>query len=50
MTSASDFVIENGVLKKYTGPGGNVIIPENVMSIDGMAFYPGAQEPASTGA
>ena len=23
MSSASDFVIENGVLTKYTGPGGD---------------------------
>ena len=28
MSSASDFVIENGVLKKYVGPGGDVVIPE----------------------
>ena len=28
MSNASDFIIENGVLKKYVGPGGDVVIPE----------------------
>jgi hypothetical protein len=28
MSNASDFVIENGVLKNYVGPGGDVVIPE----------------------
>ena len=28
MSSASDFVIENGVLTEYKGPGGDVVIPE----------------------
>ena len=28
MSNASDFIIENGVLKKYTGVGGDVVIPE----------------------
>ena len=35
----SDFVIENGVLKEYTGKGGNVVIPEDVTSIGAWAFY-----------
>ena len=30
MSNASDFVIENGVLTKYKGFGGKVIIPEEV--------------------
>lgn len=34
----SDFVIENGVLMKYAGPGGNVIIPSGVTAIDPNAF------------
>ncbi len=34
MSSASDFVIENGVLTKYDGPGGNVTVPKDVMSIE----------------
>ena len=34
----SDFVIENGVLKKYTGAGGDIIIPEGVTAIGGGAF------------
>ena len=28
MGSAKDFIIENGILKNYIGPGGDVIIPE----------------------
>ena len=39
MSSASDFIIENGVLKKYTGPGGDVVIPEGVTEIGFGAFY-----------
>ena len=38
MSNASDFVINNGVLEKYVGPGGNVVIPDSVMSIDEEAF------------
>ena len=36
--SINDFVIENGVLKKYKGPGGDVVIPDSVTSIAGSAF------------
>ncbi|HJB57316.1 MAG TPA: leucine-rich repeat domain-containing protein [Candidatus Flavonifractor intestinipullorum] len=36
--SQPDFVIENGVLTKYQGPGGDVIIPEGVTSISWWAF------------
>ena len=32
MSNASDFVIENGILKRYVGPGGDVIIPEGGMN------------------
>lgn len=39
MSNASDFVIENGVLTKYVGPGGDVIIPEGVTEIGRRAFY-----------
>ncbi len=38
----SDFVIENGVLKKYVGPGGDVVIPDGVRRIkgkEGMADF-----------
>ena len=35
----SDFVIENGVLKQYVGPGGDVVIPEGVTRIDRWAFF-----------
>ena len=30
MGNASDFVIENGVLKKYIGAGKNVVISDDV--------------------
>lgn len=35
----TDFVIENGVLREYTGPGGDVAIPEGVTEIGKSAFY-----------
>ena len=38
MGSNSDFVIENGVLTKYTGPGGEVAIPAGVTRIEDGAF------------
>ena len=38
MSSASDFVIKNGVLTKYVGPGGDVTVPEGVTSIGDGAF------------
>lgn len=38
MSNPSDFVIENGVLKKYVGPGGDVVIPAGVTSIGKEAF------------
>ena len=38
MSSVSDFVIENGILKKYVGNGGDVVIPEGVTSIGDHAF------------
>lgn len=34
----SDFTIENGVLTKYNGSGGDVIIPDGVTSIGDFAF------------
>ena len=43
MSNASDFIIENGVLTKYVGPGGDVVIPEGVTEIGADAFRaPGA--------
>ncbi len=36
--SNSDFVIESGVLKKYIGAGGEVVIPEGVITIVEKAF------------
>lgn len=38
MSDSKDFVIENGVLKKYNGPGGEVVIPEGVTEIGWGAF------------
>ena len=38
MSNINDFVIENGVLKKYQGQGGDVVIPEGVTSIGDSAF------------
>ena len=38
MSNPSDFVIENGVLKKYAGPGGNVVIPTEVTEIGNKVF------------
>lgn len=34
----SDFVIENGVLKKYNGKDENVVIPEGITTIGFTAF------------
>ena len=33
-----NFVIEDGVLKEYTDPGGDVMIPEGVTEIGAYAF------------
>ena len=38
MEEFGDFVIENGVLTKYIGPGGDVIIPDGVTEIGKGAF------------
>mgnify|MGYP000022649395 CR=1 FL=1 len=38
MRGNSDFVIENGVLKEYTGSGGDVVIPEGVTEIGAGVF------------
>jgi len=35
----SDFIIENGILKRYTGVESNVNIPEGVTQISNYAFY-----------
>lgn len=38
MSNTCDFVIDNGVLEKYVGPGGDVIIPTGVTTIGFHAF------------
>ena len=38
-TADPDFEITDGVLTKYTGAGGDVVIPEGVTSIGDQAFY-----------
>lgn len=38
MSSANDFIISNGVLTKYVGPGGDVTVPDGVTSIGMDAF------------
>ena len=38
MSNPNDFVIKNGVLKKYVGPGGDVVVPDGVTSIGMDAF------------
>ena len=39
MSNLKDFVIENGVLKKYKGKDGDVVIPDGVISIGDGAFW-----------
>ena len=38
MSSNNDFEVENGVLVKYTGAGGDVVIPDRVTGIGDRAF------------
>ena len=38
MSNASDFIIENGVLMKYKGKGGDIVIPDNVTKIGDEVF------------
>lgn len=38
MSNTSDFIIENSVLRKYVGPGGEVVIPEGITQIGDYAF------------
>ena len=38
MSNVNDFVIENGRLQKYIGEKENVVVPDNVISIEKQAF------------
>ena len=38
MSNVSDFIVENGRLEKYVGPGGDVVIPEGVRYMSSLAF------------
>ena len=37
--NSEDFVIENGVVTKYNGPGGNIVIPSGVTGIGDALFW-----------
>lgn len=39
MSGTNDFVIAHGVLTKYTGSGGDAVIPEGVTTIGDGAFF-----------
>lgn len=39
MSNIKDFVIENGILRKYNGDGCDVIIPDGVTVIGGRVFF-----------
>lgn len=39
MSTKKDFVIENGVLKKYRGTGASVQIPDEVTEIGGSRIF-----------
>ena len=39
MSKAHDFVIENGILKDYTGTDAEVVVPEGVTGLGFRAFY-----------
>ena len=39
MSNPNDFTIENNILIKYTGPGGDVVIPDGVTAIGDQAFW-----------
>ena len=39
LAAQSDFTVKGGVLTAYTGPGGDVTIPENVTAIGEYAFF-----------
>lgn len=38
MSNLNDFVIQDGILTKYTGSGGNVIIPDGITGIGNAGF------------
>lgn len=38
LLTENNWIIENGVLKQYNGPGGDLVIPENVTSIGSSVF------------
>ena len=39
MTSTKDFNFDGTILRKYTGPGGEVVIPDGVTAISDLAFW-----------
>ena len=41
MSNPGDFIIDNGYLAKYVGPGGDVVIPSEVTDINALAGFQG---------
>lgn len=39
MSNINNFIIENGVLTRYVGIGGDVVVPDGVVTIGERAFY-----------
>ena len=39
MSDLKDFIIKDGVLKKYVGQGGDIVTPEGLVSIGNYAFW-----------
>ena len=39
MSNINDFIIEDGVLTKYVGQGGDVVIPDGITNIGAYAFH-----------
>ena len=47
MSNANDFVIENGWLKEYKGPGGDIVIPDEATALASVPVFCDFWEPFS---